>query len=285
MKCMSETKLVKQCWAILATVRVTSMCNVEKRAGELKAAGVGPTSGQCSLAAAQMSAYRRLPTTCRRRHAAAEMPTAPRLLPTLTVWHAEMRTSGRCRASVGMPLRQSGMPSVGRRWADVGPIYRLDPYIGPSDRVQITRPPPGRNPGHLPAPLPQRIGVYKSSLACFVCLTAGVGPTSGQCSLAAAKMSAYRRLPTTCRRRHAAAEMRTSGRCRASVGMPLRQCRRHPDFCRRRAVLNADLPRLGRCLADVGMPLPRCRAHPDVYRRRADGGMFIGMLFEYQSDL
>ena len=82
MKCMSETKLVKQCWAILATVRVTSMCNVEKQAGELKAAGVGPTSGQCSLAAAQMSAYRRLPTTCRRRHAAAEMPTAPRLLPT-----------------------------------------------------------------------------------------------------------------------------------------------------------------------------------------------------------
>ena len=190
---------------------------------------------------------------------------------------------------------------MGRRWADVGPIYRLDPYIGPSDRVQLTRPPPGRNPGHLPAPLPQRIGVYKSSLACFVCLTAGVGPTSGQCSLAAAKMSAYRRLPTTCRRRHAAAEMptaprllptltvchaemRTSGRCRASVGMPLRQCRRHPDFCRRRVVLNADLPRLGRCLADVGMPLPRCRAHPDVYRRRADGGMFIGYILHINID-
>ena len=125
---------------------------------------------------------------------------------------------------------------MGRRWADVGPIYRLDPYIGPSDRVQLTRPPPGRNPGHLPAPLQQRIGVYKSSLACFVCLTAGVGPTSGQCSLAAAKMSAYRRLPTTCRRRHAAAEMPTAPRllptsyrlsCRdANVG-PMSGQRRH----------------------------------------------------------
>ena len=40
-------------------------------------ADVGP-----SLAAAKMLAHRRLLTTCRRQHAAAEMPTAPRLLPT-----------------------------------------------------------------------------------------------------------------------------------------------------------------------------------------------------------
>ena len=47
MKCMSETKLVKQCWAILAMVRVTSMCNVEKQAGELKVSWV---TVHCTLA-------------------------------------------------------------------------------------------------------------------------------------------------------------------------------------------------------------------------------------------
>ena len=36
MTCMSRMKLVKQCWAVLATVRVTSMCDVEKQAGEMK---------------------------------------------------------------------------------------------------------------------------------------------------------------------------------------------------------------------------------------------------------
>ena len=39
MKCMGEMKLVKQRWVILATVRVTSMYNVEKQAGELKIHG------------------------------------------------------------------------------------------------------------------------------------------------------------------------------------------------------------------------------------------------------
>ena len=104
------------------------------------------------------------------------------------------------------------------------------------------------------ASLPQRIGVYKSTLACFVCLTAGVGPTSGQCSLAAEKMSAYRRLPTTCRRRHAAAEMPTAPRllptssrfeCRLAEVGPTSGQRRHAA---------AEIPTSSRCLPTSGRP-------------------------------
>ena len=34
--CMSGMRLVEQCWAMLGTVKVTSMCNVGKQVGELK---------------------------------------------------------------------------------------------------------------------------------------------------------------------------------------------------------------------------------------------------------
>ena len=39
MKCISEMKLVKPCWIMLFTLRVTSMCSVEKQTGELRVHG------------------------------------------------------------------------------------------------------------------------------------------------------------------------------------------------------------------------------------------------------
>ena len=39
MKCISEMKLVKPCWIMLFTLRVTSMYDVEKQTGELRVHG------------------------------------------------------------------------------------------------------------------------------------------------------------------------------------------------------------------------------------------------------